>query len=140
MRLEDTLRREADTRFLVSGDLVLDRADHRAWLGGTRMEVGAKALALLDELMCNAGTLVGKDRLFDVAWTDQAVSDAVPTKAIREMRRTLEDNARAPEWIETQHGKGYRQSANRADPCLTPMDVARRADISGCWRVSVLAE
>ena len=60
MPLEDTSRREADTRFLVSGDLVLDRADHRTWLGGTRMEVGAKALALLDKLMCDAGTLVGK--------------------------------------------------------------------------------
>ena len=61
------------------------------------MEVGAKALALLDELMCNAGTLVGKDRLFDVAWPDQAVSDAVLTTAIREMRRALEENARTPE-------------------------------------------
>ena len=58
--------------------------------------------------MCNAGTLVGKDRLFDVAWPDQTVSEAVPTTAIREIRRALEDNARIPGWIETQHGKGYR--------------------------------
>ena len=30
------------------------------------------------------------------------------TTAIRDLRRALDDPARQPEWIETQHGNGYR--------------------------------
>ena len=108
MRLEDSLRQDADSRFLVADGLVLDRGDQRAWLDGSQLEIGAKALALLEELMRNPQLLVTKDRLFDVGWPDQAVSDAVLTTAIRELRRALGDPARNPAWIETQHGKGYR--------------------------------
>ena len=108
MRLEDTLRDEERSRFLVAGELVLDRADHRAWLASAPLDLGSKAFALLAELMQHPQRLVTKDRLFDVGWPDQAVSDAVLTTAIRELRRALGDPARSPEWIETQHGKGYR--------------------------------
>lgn len=108
MRLEDTLRDEANARFLVADKLVLDRIDQRAWLDSSRLQLGAKAIALLEELMRNPQVLVSKDRLFHVGWPDQAVSDAVLTTAIREIRRALADPARSPEWIETHHGKGYR--------------------------------
>ena len=108
MRIEDTLRENSAARFLVAGELVLDREDQRAWLASSPLNIGAKALALLEELMRNAGLLVTKDRLFGVGWPDQAVSDAVLTTAIREIRRALDDPARSPVWIETHHGKGYR--------------------------------
>lgn len=108
MRLEDSLRSEADTRFLVADQLVLDRADRRAWMVSVKLDLGSKALSLLEELMQHPQMLVAKDRLFAVGWPDQAVSDAVLTTAIRELRRALGDPARSPEWIETHHGKGYR--------------------------------
>lgn len=108
MRLEDSLRNQADSRFLVSDQLVLDRSDRRAWMDSGRLDLGSKALSLLEELMQHPQMLVTKDRLFDVGWPDQAVSDAVLTTAIRELRRALGDPARKPEWIETHHGKGYR--------------------------------
>ena len=108
MRLEDTLRRAHAPRFLIAGSLVLDRDDQRVWLEDERVNLGSKAMALLEELMRNPQRLVTKDRLFDVGWPDQAVSDAVLTTAIRELRRALKDPARTPAWIETQHGKGYR--------------------------------
>lgn len=108
MRLEDSLRNEADTRFLVANGLVLDSSDRRAWMGSTKLDIGSKALALLEELMRHPQMLVTKDRLFDVGWPDQAVSDAVLTTAIREIRRSLGDPARSAEWVETHHGKGYR--------------------------------
>ena len=98
----------AGHRFLVAGPLVLDREDHRAWLDGKPLLLGGKALSLLQELMLRSHTLVTKDRLFAVGWPDQAVSDAVLTTAIRELRRALVDRARDPVWIETHHGKGYR--------------------------------
>ena len=79
-----------------------------AWLDSRSLEIGPKALALREELMHNPQILVTKDRLFDVSWPDQAVWDAGLTTAIREIRRGLDDPTRAPLWIETHHGKGYR--------------------------------
>ena len=108
MRLEDSLRSEAESRFLVADQLVLDCADSRAWLVSAKLDLGTKAFSLLEELMRQPQILVPKDRLFDVGWPDQAVSDAVLTTAIRELRRSLGDSARKPEWVETHHGKGYR--------------------------------
>lgn len=102
------MRNEAESRFLVADQLVLDCTDRRAWLDSTKLDLGAKALALLEELMRHPEMLVTKERLFDVGWPDQAVSDAVLTTAIRELRRALGDSARTPEWIETHHGQGYR--------------------------------
>lgn len=77
-------------------------------MASVKLDLGSKALSLLEELMQQPQMLVTKDRLFDVGWPDQAVSDAVLTTAIRELRRALGDPARKPEWIETHHGKGYR--------------------------------
>lgn len=77
-------------------------------MASTKLELGSKALSLLEELMRHPQMLVTKDRLFDVGWPNQAVSDAVLTTAIRELRRALNDPARSPEWIETHHGEGYR--------------------------------
>ena len=108
MRLEDTEKIRGDSRFLVAGDLVLDTHDERAWLTTGRLELGSKAMALLGEFMRHPQILLTKDRLFECAWPDQAVSDAVLTTSIRELRRALGDPARNSEWIETQHGKGYR--------------------------------
>ena len=108
MRLEDSLRTQAASRFLIADQLVLDCADRRVWMASIKLDLGSKALSLLEELMQHPQMLVTKDRLFDVGWPDQAVSDAVLTTAIRELRRALADSARSPEWIETHHGKGYR--------------------------------
>ena len=53
-------------------------------------------MALPEEIVRNPQMLVIKDRMFDVAWLDQAASDAVLTTAIREIRRGLDGPARAP--------------------------------------------
>ena len=58
-----------------------------AWLDSRPLEIGPKVLALSEELMRNPQMLVTKDRLFDVACPNQAVSDAVLTTAIRAIRR-----------------------------------------------------
>lgn len=108
MRLEDDLPGRAGARFLVADDLVFDREDQRAWLSSIKLDLSGKPLLLLEELMCEPGLLVTKERLLEVGWPGQATSDAVLTTAIRDLRRALDDPARQPIWIETQHGKGYR--------------------------------
>ena len=95
-------------RFLISAALVLDREERCARLDGRPLRLGAKAIAVLDALMSEPGRLLPKERLFDLAWPEQAVSDSVLTTAIKEVRQALNDNARQPEWIATEHGRGYR--------------------------------
>lgn len=105
---EERGKRMGRERFLISAALVLDREEGCARLDGRPLRLGAKAIAVLDALMSEPGRLLPKERLFDLAWPDQAVSDSVLTTAIKEVRQALNDNARQPEWIATEHGRGYR--------------------------------
>lgn len=95
--------------------LRVDLADERAWLDGQPLRLGHKAFALLVALMQTPQKLVTKDELIDRVWEGRAVSDAVLTTAMRELRQALGDPARQPEFIETVHGRGYR--------FLKPVDV-----------------
>lgn len=58
--------------------------------------------------MSRPQVLLTKDELFDRVWPGLAVSEAVLTTAVKELRRALGDDARAPRVIETVHGRGYR--------------------------------
>lgn len=95
-------------RHLVAGPLSLDRSDERLWLDGAPVPLGGKAFALLRVLMERPRTLVTKEELFDRVWPGVAVSESVLTTAVKEARRAIGDNARAPNFIETVHRRGYR--------------------------------
>ena len=110
---------------LVSGELKLDLARGRAWLGHTRLALGGRAFALLKLLMYRAQHDVAKTQIIDQVWHGAAVSDSVLTTAVREIRQALNDNARNPDYIQTVHGSGYkfirpvqRQAAAPDDPPL----------------------
>ncbi|MCQ8186074.1 winged helix-turn-helix domain-containing protein [Parvularcula maris] len=94
---------------LLSGDrLELVPANRELRLDGEPVPLPAKPFALLAALMEAAPRVVTKDELVEAGWQGRAVSDAVLTTAIKEIRQALGDNARKPEWIETKHGLGYR--------------------------------
>lgn len=94
-------------RYLTAGKLWLDLQGERAWLGAP-LQLGSRAIALLRLLMQNPGELVTKSTIFDEVWPGLAVSDAVLTTAVKELRQAIGDDAREPRWIETVHGRGYR--------------------------------
>jgi DNA-binding winged helix-turn-helix (wHTH) protein len=91
-------------------------------LGELRIEVGTlsvlgrgeagrltpKSLGLLLELARHPQQTVTRDELLDRLWPDsEPTADAV-SHAVRELRRALGDDARAPRLIETVRGVGYR--------------------------------
>jgi predicted ATPase/DNA-binding winged helix-turn-helix (wHTH) protein len=86
----------------------LDLLDERLWDGDRNVRLGRKALAVLARLLSQPGRLVSKDDLLASGWPDTAVSDAVLTTAMRELRQALGDEARIPRYIATVHGRGYR--------------------------------
>src|SRR5262245_31078205 len=96
------------TRYFVFKSFCLDVLYERVWECEKSVRLGHKALAVLECLVSQPGQLVTKDDLLAAAWPDTAVSEAVLTTAMREIRRALKDQARVPRFIETVHGRGYR--------------------------------
>ena len=95
-------------RYLIAGQLWLDRRDERLWRNGRSTRLGGKALAMLQALMEKPRTLVTKDQLFERVWPGLTVSESVLTTAVKEVRRAIGDNARNPTIIQTVYGRGYR--------------------------------
>jgi DNA-binding winged helix-turn-helix (wHTH) protein len=112
-------------RYVVFDRFRLDRLDERLWDGEKYARLGQKALAVLQALVTRPGQLVTKDDLLASAWPDTAVSEAVLTTAIRELRQALRDAARTPRLIETVHGRGYRFIA-----AVTETDIPARSAVA----------
>ena len=84
--------------------------------GAREIHVTQKALGVLRLLAERPGHLVTKDEIFDQVWAGVAVSDAALTSCIRELRRALDDDARAPRFIETLHRRGFRFLPQTSSP------------------------
>jgi DNA-binding winged helix-turn-helix (wHTH) protein/predicted ATPase len=97
-----------EPRYFVFDSFRLDGLNERLWQSGKTVRLGHKSLAVLRSLVSRPGQLVTKEDLLASAWPDTAVSDAVLTTAMRELRKALGDPARSPRLIETVHGRGYR--------------------------------
>lgn len=67
-----------------------------------------KTYALLQHLASRPGELLSKENLLDVLWPGRIVTEGGLSELVRELRRVLGDDARAPRFIETVHGRGYR--------------------------------
>ena len=94
-------------RFLF-GSFRVDPAEHRLFRGDDEVPLRPKTFAVLRHLLERAGRLVSKDELLEAVWGDTAVGDTVLKVSIRELREALEDDAKAPQFIETEHSAGYR--------------------------------
>ena len=78
------------------------------WQGEQARHLPPKAFAVLGYLLEHAGRLVTKDELFHHVWPDVYVSDGALKECIRELRKTLGDDAKRPQFIETVHRRGFR--------------------------------
>lgn len=97
-----------ERQILIASRLRVDVSDERAWLEETPLALSQKPFQLLVTLMRSPQLLVTKDDLIEQVWEGRAVSDAVLTTAIKELRQALGDRAKASEFIGTVHAKGYR--------------------------------
>jgi DNA-binding winged helix-turn-helix (wHTH) protein len=93
---------------LAFDGFVLDRAGGQLFGRMKAVPLTPKAYALLEYLVANAGRLATKRELLDALWPRQIVTDGVLKVCVRELRRALGDDARAPRVIETAHRRGYR--------------------------------
>src|SRR5262245_49429243 len=78
------------------------------WRGNISVNLTPKSYAVLDYLLANRERLVTKEELLGHVWADSYVTDAVLKVCVREIRKTLDDDAATPRFIETVHRRGYR--------------------------------
>lgn len=90
------------------GPFVVDCAAYTLTRDGEPQALEPKAFAVLLHLLRHAGELVRHDELLDAVWGHRHVTPGVLTRAIAQLRHVLEDDPHRPQYIQTQHGLGYR--------------------------------
>src|SRR6478609_8562105 len=108
-----------------------------------------KSLALLEYLAARSGRLITKQELLDAIWPGVYVADGALKVCVREIRRALDDDARAPRYVETAHRRGYRfiapvrrvpleapvSHAHYEDAHAAPVRYARSGDVNIAYQV-----
>jgi Tol biopolymer transport system component/DNA-binding winged helix-turn-helix (wHTH) protein len=99
-------------QFYRFGEFTLD-TDQRVLLrDGKRLPLTTKVFDTLLILVENNGRIVEKEELMNRLWPDTFVEDANLTFNIKQLRKSLGDDARNPVYIETIARRGYRFIAN----------------------------
>jgi len=90
------------------GPFVVDSSAYTLARDGEPQALEPKAFAVLLHLLRHAGELVRHDELLDAVWGHRHVTPGVLTRAVAQLRHVLEDDPHRPQYIQTQHGLGYR--------------------------------
>jgi DNA-binding winged helix-turn-helix (wHTH) protein/alpha-beta hydrolase superfamily lysophospholipase len=86
----------------------LDAINDRLLRDGKAIHLTPKAFSVLRYLADHSDQLVTKEALLKTFWPNIAVTDAVLTVCIGEIRKALGDQPNKPKFIETAHRRGYR--------------------------------
>jgi DNA-binding winged helix-turn-helix (wHTH) protein/pimeloyl-ACP methyl ester carboxylesterase len=86
----------------------LDAINDRLLRDGKSIHLTPKAFSVLRYLADHSDQLVTKEALIKTFWPNIAVTDAVLTVCIGEIRKALGDKPNQPKFIETVHRRGYR--------------------------------
>lgn len=90
-------------------DLVcFDAANQSLHTSQGTIQLPPKAFGILLYLRERPQQLVTKEELLKAIWPGLYVTDAVLKVTIGELRKALDDDAKAPRYIETVHRRGYR--------------------------------
>lgn len=104
--------RKASAAMLRVGELGVDVAARRAWLGDSELDLAAKEFDVLVALARRAGSVVRRETLLDLVWgPDFDGSTKTLDVHIAWLRRKLGDDADNPRFIATVRGVGYRLDA-----------------------------
>jgi len=107
------------------GDIRVEPKAHRVLCRGHELELEPKAYSVLLEFLARPGELISRDDMLDRVWGHRHATPATLSHVIAQLRHKLGDDARAPRYIQTVHGVGFRLIANvtatgPADSALPP--------------------
>ncbi len=90
------------------GDIAVFPASNEIVRAENRVRVRPLLMEVLLRLAEQPGEVVPRDTLLAEVWSRRIVNDEVLSRTIAELREALEDDARAPRFIETLPKAGYR--------------------------------
>jgi DNA-binding response OmpR family regulator len=97
---------------VVVGDLRIDPAARRAWLGDDEVEVTTREFDLLEFMVRRAGQVLSKTEILDGVWSDDFDGDPnIVEVYVGRLRRKLHDPEASQCVITTVRGAGYRLEA-----------------------------
>src|SRR5271169_4197828 len=89
-------------------DVEIDVQNLRVTVGSEVRPLEPKSFRLLLFLIENPGRALPKEEIMAVVWPDAFVSDNSLARAITQIRKALDDDSKAPRYIETVPSVGYR--------------------------------
>ncbi len=99
----------------VLGELEITYSERRVRVAGSPVYLTATEYGLLFELSINAGRVLTHDQLIERVWSAPNSGDSQVLRAfIKSLRRKLNDDARSPRYIFTEHRVGYRMTKPEA--------------------------
>jgi DNA-binding winged helix-turn-helix (wHTH) protein len=107
------------------GDIEVDESRMELRRGGSAIELEPKALRVLFCLIHNRDKVVTKGELIRQVWAGSAVTDNALTRAVAQLRKALNDDARQPRYIETVPTVGYRFLPSVKDSSEKPAAASR---------------
>jgi len=109
------------------GPFSFDRDTRELWRDDEIVHVPPRSAALLGCLVARPGRLVTKQEIIDEVWSGRIVMDHSLVEALATLRVILEDEARAPRYVETVARRGYRFIAEVAPAAGAPAETASQS-------------
>ena len=89
--------------------LEINTASHKVFLNGKEVQLTTKEYELLVYLASNPNIVFSKEQIFDALWGEEYYGDTATVAVhIQKIRKKIEKDQSAPEYIETIWGAGYR--------------------------------
>ncbi len=95
-------------RVLAFGPFQIDLRSYVLSRNGTMVPLSPKLVQVLACLVDAHGELVTRDLLFDRFWPGLTVTDNTLTRAIADIRKSLDDDPGTPTYVQTVARRGYR--------------------------------
>jgi len=96
-------------------DVVVDTDRASVSKDGTNLDLPGNAYELFVCLLKSAPKLLSNEEIMDYVWSNRVVNPDSIKVNITRIRKTLDDDSKAPKYIESVRGKGYR--------CANPVKV-----------------
>jgi len=111
-RVRAMLRRTTDLKASPNsirfGDFLLDIDGYLLKRGGEKVPLSTKEFEVLAYLASHAGKALSPDTIYSEVWRNQFGDVTAVAVYVQRLRRKIERDPAAPQFIETVHGMGYR--------------------------------
>ena len=108
LKPSEGIMKDVKNRLYRFGEVEIDVQNLSVTVSSENRPLEPKSFRLLLFLAENPGRVLPKEEIMAAVWSDTFVSDNSLTRAIAQIRKALDDDPKAPRYIETVPSIGYR--------------------------------